>query len=438
MTKIGILPADDNTNGWGLILPAREPTAALEGEHRADWVVVGAGFAGLAAARRLAQSRPNDKVVLLDAQAVGDGASGRNAGFAVDVPHNTGGSGKGLEGSKSFTRLSRAAIAYLEDSVRTGKIACQWSQCGKYQATVAAQGISKLESFARRMEALGEPYRWLDHRQLTQEIGTPYYQAAVYTPGCILMNPVALSCGLADNLPENVTLHEHTPVTEVEFPNGVRLTTPNGNVYAPQLILATNGFAEQFGFFHNKLLTFAAYASLTRPLLAEERQELGGIDEWGLTPVNPFVGATMRLTQDHRILIRQRISYGPSFRRSETDRMATRRLHQTALKRRFPMLPSLAVDYTWTGFICVSRNHAPGFGRIGPNVYAAVCQNALGVTTGTISGVLAADMTLGQDNPLIADMESLGQPNPLPPKPFLRLGVEALYAYKRWKGRAEY
>ncbi len=70
MTKVKILPGDDNANGWSRILPARTPQPALKGAVRADWIVLGAGFAGLAAARRLAEQRPDERVVLLEAQAV--------------------------------------------------------------------------------------------------------------------------------------------------------------------------------------------------------------------------------------------------------------------------------------------------------------------------------------------------------------------------------
>ena len=99
-----------------------------------------------------------------------------------------------------------------------------------------------------------------------------------------------------------------------------------------------------------------------------------------------------------------------------------RRDHQRAFEARFPMLPDVKIEHTWRGYICLSRNHAPGFGKVGPHTFAAVCQNAVGVTKGTISGVLAADMATGQDNPLIADMEEQGTPAPLPPAPFCDLG----------------
>ena len=441
MLKIHRLPDDDNTNGWSRILKARTPKPPLEGDVRADWVVVGAGFAGLAAARRLAQNRPDDKVVLIEAQEAGEGASGRNSGFAIDLPHNVGSSLEELEGSHRFMRLARTAIDHLEANVREHGIDCRWTRPGKYHAAVSQQGTDQVPvPFVKELEALGEPYRWIDKTELCGLLGTTHFNAAVHTPGCVLMNPAALCRGLADSLPGNVTLNEHSPVTEVDYRNGVTLSTARGSVYAPKMIVAVNGLSDQFGFFKGKLLVFAAHASLTRPLDDAEHAALGGgsgIADWGLTPANAFAGITMRYTQDRRILIRQDIYFKPDGRETDAKRQAVRRTHQRLFHERFPMLPEVTLEHTWTGFICLSRNAAPGFGRVAPNVYAAVCQNAVGVTKGTIGGILAADMASDEDNPLIADMESLGSPDPLPPRPFLDIGVRAKFAWELWKARAE-
>ena len=153
-------------------------------------------------------------MALIEAHEVGENASGRNSGFAIDLPHTTGAAHDELSGSERYIRLSRAAIAYHEAQINRFRIECDWSRRGKYHAAVSARGTADiLKPFARELEALGEPLRWLDRRGLAAEIGTSYYDAAVWTPGCVLMNPAALTRGLAQSLPGNVTLYEHSPVT---------------------------------------------------------------------------------------------------------------------------------------------------------------------------------------------------------------------------------
>lgn len=252
------------------------------------------------------------------------------------------------------------------------------------------------------------------------------------------MNPAALTRGLADTLPANVTLFENSPVIGYARENGVRLTTTDGTVTAPRMIIAVNGFAEKFGYWKGRLLPFLAQASLTRPLTDAEEALLGNVKPRGLTSVNAFVSTTMRLTTDRRILIRYFLRYCPSQRAGEESVAKAREAHLRVLRSRFPKLSELSIEYTWTGYVCLSRNNAPGFGKVDSNVWSAVCQNAVGVTKGTISGLLAADMACGVGNPLIADMESLGQPSPLPPRPILDVGVRLRNAWDSWRGRHEY
>ena len=438
MKRIDLLPRDDNTNAWSELAGPRTANPSLAADVRADWVVVGAGFAGLAAAQRLGLNRPDDQVILIEAQEVGEGASGRNSGFAIDLPHNVGSSLEELEGSHKFMRLARAAVDHLESQVETHGIACDWKRSGKYHAAVSAQGTTEvLEPFAKEMEALGEPHEWIAKDALAKKLGTPHFNAAVYTPGCVLMNPAALTRGLAASLPDNVTLYEHSAVTSVDYQNGITLNTGSGQVYAPQMILAVNGFAPQFGFYQRSLLTMAAHASLTRPLSDQEHDAIGQIEDWGLTPANAFAGITMRYTQDRRILIRQNIHFSPGMRGSDESRRKNRHEHQRLFNARFPALPDVALEHTWTGFICLANNGSPGFGRVAPTVHTAVCQNAVGVTKGTIGGILAADMACGIDNELIADMPGLGTPDKLPPRPLLDIGVRAKFAWEIFKSRHE-
>lgn len=178
--KVGRLPREDRTNGWSGLLEPRTPKPALARDLAADWVVVGAGYAGLAAARRLAENQPDDHIVILDAHEAGENASGRNSGFAIDLPHNVGSSLEELDGSQRFMRLARAAIDHLEATVDRAGIACDWSRDGKYHTAVSRRGVREvLEPFARELEALGEPFNWIDQPAVAEKIGSPHFSAAV-------------------------------------------------------------------------------------------------------------------------------------------------------------------------------------------------------------------------------------------------------------------
>ncbi|MEM7069401.1 MAG: FAD-binding oxidoreductase [Pseudomonadota bacterium] len=436
--KISRLPDNDKTNAWNTILPPRTAKASLKKEIKADWLVIGAGFAGLAAARRLAANRPSEKIVIVDAGVCGENASGRNSGFAIDLPHTTSSNLDELGSARKYMQLARAAIAELETQVNEHNIACDWNKSGKYHAAVTEEGSqSMLSPFAAELDKLGEPYQWIEGDELGRKLGTKHFLRAIYTPGCVLMNPAALVRGLAESLPENVELFENSPVTSVEYANGVTIKTPEGSVTAPKMILAANGFSDQFGFANRKFFHLALAASLTRPLTPEEQNAYGVEKPWGLTPANGFGGITMRYTSDHRILIRQsiKVAMGQKFSPQRTARIGVQ--HKQLFDVRFPTLPEVTMENTWVGFICMSHNGSPMFGQVAPNVWIAACQNGIGITKGTISGHLAADMACGEENPLIADMESLGLPNTLPPRPLVEIGARARLNWEIWKNRRE-
>lgn len=426
MTHVSFLPADDKACGWFHTSPARAAQPAHTGETSTRWAIVGAGFTGLAAARQLALNFPDDEVVLIEAQEVGFGPAGRNAGFAIDLPHDIGADDYigDIGIAKSTLKLNRLGQDILRSQVDAHEIDCHMRMSGKYQAAVEDRGLAVLDAYRSGLDKLGEPYEMIAGEDLPGHIGTSFYRRALFTPGTVLLQPAALVKGLADSMPSNVKLYEHTAITDVEYGDKVVLAHRQGRITADKVLLANNAFGARFGFLKHRVLPMFLYASLTRPLTAAEQEQLGGKSFWGVIPADPF-GTTVRRTQDNRILIRNGFSFNPDHqpRPYRLERLVDN--HRLSFKRRFPMLPEVNFEYTWSGSLALTQNHKGFFGQLASNVYGALFCNGLGVTRGTATGTLLADMIAGKRDELIDFLLSTSGPSRLPPEPFLSIGVNA-------------
>jgi glycine/D-amino acid oxidase-like deaminating enzyme len=401
-------------------------------------VVVGAGFTGLAAARQLATNFPNDEIVLIEAQEVGFGTSGRNAGFAIDLPHDIGAEDYigDIDIAKTVLKLNLGGQSYLKELIERYDIECQFRHCGKYQAAIEGRGIAVLDAYRRGLDKLGQPYEVIEGSDLPEHIGTHFYRKGLFTPGTALLQPSALVKGLADSLPSNVSLYEYTPITDVEYGDKVLLRHANGTITADKLVLTTNAFGMSFGFLKGRMLPVFTYGSITRPLTEDEQARLGGKPYWGVIPADPF-GTTMRRTVDNRLLIRNSFSYNPDGRsnRKYLERFVER--HRESFARRFPMLPGVNFEYTWGGALALSRNHMGFFGKLAPNVVGALCCNGLGVTRGTVTGKLLADWLAGDKNELIEFLLNAPGPCANPPQPLVSLGLNANLMWGQFRAGKE-
>lgn len=434
-----LLPADDKTNGWSAILPKRAPRATARESASFDWLVIGAGYAGLSAARRLAALNPLHSIALIEAQQVGEGAHGRNAGFAIDLPHNNDHDPGNTEKGHRHIRLSRYGIETLDDLVSHYGIDCQWSRSGRYDCAVSPELARRLlGATVAELDALGEPYEIVRGDALRERLGTGYYDSAIYTPGTRLMNPAALSRGLADSLPSNVHLFEGSPVLELASEPTVVATLPGGvRLSGRKAILTNNAFIGRFGCFKRQLLPFVLFASLSRPLTPDERKHLGGTGDWGITPAHGIAGATLRYTQDFRILFRYGFQFAPNLRCPDSLRERMKRSHEVLFRARFPMLEQVKLEHFWAGYLSLSQNGAPGWGQLSKNVYAAVNCNGVGIAKQTTAGALIAELACDTGHPLISDMAALGSPDLLPRRPILDVGVRTYLAAQKWSGRSE-
>ena len=257
---------------------------------------------------------------------------------------------------------------------------------------------------------------------LAARLGTGWYRAGVRVADGALVQPAALVLGLAASLPANVRLHEQSAVLDIEVAAPSRLRLAGGEVVADRVILATNYEATRLGFLSGRVTASTLAGSFTRVLSADERASLGSEIDWGLLSLHGG-GATLRLTVDGRISIRNTAEY-----RNENlldDKTLARRqaVHRDAFERRFPQLRHVEFEFGWSGVEGVSRNATNFFGRQREGVFLAGGYNGSGVSRGTAFGIAIADYASGEDSALIADCLASPAARWIPPRPLRDIGA---------------
>lgn len=431
MTRRTKNPADYRRPcGWNALLPVRDVTPALSGRIRADVAVVGAGYTGIAAARRCAELSPSANVVLLEASTLGEGNPGRNSGFLLEIslandadPDNVG------RMQRCNALIGETLRAMVRDAEASGRD-CGLVRAGTYRAAAGRQGLAALDHYRRFLEAAGLPCETLGRDGLAGRIGTRFYERGLYSPHCWLAQPAALVRALATRLPGNVRLFERSPALALRsVRDGFELDTPDGSVHARQVMLANNAFAKDLGVGGSRLVAMYTYAALTETLDGRTLAGLGSDAQWGLLPAHRL-GSTLRRTADGRLLVRSFYGY-----EREADNAAVERHLRAALARRFPALARVRFESVWGGATGYTRNGAPLWGEIRPGLFVSAGCNGGGVVKGTLFGRLLAEHAQGIVVPEVGSL--FGRASWMPPEPVRRLGFEVIAGLERRRGRAE-
>lgn len=432
------LPVDTGVSGWEAISVRTAPVRLLDGNVTADWLIIGAGFAGLSAARRLAQLHPGCRIAVVDAHEIAKGPAGRNSGFMIDVPHSLS-SGEYSVGGESATALeiaqNRFAIAFAADAAREyGMSAQTFDPSGKINAAATERGTKLNDNYAKSLKGIGERFEVLDAAQMRDITGSTYYHNGLYTPGAVMIQPAQYIRDLANGLERQIELYERSPIVELSRAGiGWKAKSHRGSVSAPKVILAVNGHIEDFGHFQGRLLHVFTYASMTAAYSHDEfSRPVTGKDRWALLPADPM-GATVRKITSNglsRIVIRTKFTYDPSIQVTPMRVAAVAEEQRHSLDARFPELKSTPLEFSWAGRLCLSRNSAPAFGEIEENLYSACCENGLGTVKSTLAGVMAAELASGHHSQVLQSFSQLPGPSRLPPKILTMLGVNSVI---RWQ-----
>ena len=429
---------NDNSCSWINDLNSRNNIQTISSNLECEWLIIGAGYTGLSAARKLGQLYPNKKIILADAQLASEGASSRNSGYLVDTTLNDGfTSNKELENYKKKADIYKLGIESIKKFIKEYQVDCDWNECGKYFASSKLEDKNILKKFSKTLSKLGFEHKLLYKQDLTKRLGTNFYNIALYTSGGILLHPGKLVRAMIDTLPENIDLYENSLLLNWKKINGIiNCVFKNGSIKTKKIIFATNGFLKSLGIKKNYNFPITLTASMTRSLTDEEFRSIGEPKEWGVLPVRPM-GATIRMTKDRRILIRNTAEVHNPYIMSRLDLEKRSIKQKIGIKKRFPQLPDNIIQSTWSGIVSRTRNSSQIFEKIDENIFAAGCYNGSGIGVGTLFGEQIAIKASKEYTKEIETIEARNKPTWLPPQPFLNLGIKTRLIYERLRAKSD-
>ena len=242
---------------------------------------------------------------------------------------------------------------------------------------------------------------------------------------------------MIDTLPENVQLFENSLLLNWKKNNDIISCNFNKTkIFTKKLIFATNGFLKSLGIKSNYNFPLTLTASMTRPLTNKEFKSIGEPKEWGVLPVNPM-GATIRMTKNRRILIRNTAEFYNPLKMSQLELDKRSIKHRIGIKKRFPQLSNDIIQSSWSGVVSRTRNSSQIFEKIDNNIFVAGCYNGSGIGVGTLFGEQIAIKASNEHTKEIEIIEARNKPTLLPPEPFLSLGTKTRLIYERIKARSE-
>ena len=371
---------------------AGEAYAPLSGMHDGGVCVIGAGFAGLSTALALAERGYTD-VVVLEADTVGHGASGRNGGFVFggfSLGERAIFDTVGAENGKKLYHMTLAAVEQIRRRINQYAIECDLKEEGVYLANWFDDEriLERQQRFMR--DDLGVEWQRISRAELADKLCTQRYYGALFEPGAFHFHPLKYAQGLARVLAEKgVRVHEQSRVTQIAAEGkGWRVATAAGCVKVREVVVCCGGYIEKL---HPRLggamLPIATYVMVTEPL--GERLH-GAMRTSAAVYDTRFAFDYYRPLADTRLLWGGRIAV-----RARTSTDVARLLYDDMLKV-YPQLAGAKIDYAWSGLMSYARHKMPQLGRLPDGIWYGMGFGGHGVAPTTLAGDVLAAAILGE------------------------------------------
>lgn len=367
--------------------------ATLQGNHRADVCVVGAGITGLSAALNLAERGYN--VTVLEANVIGWGASGRSGGqmifgFGCDMSVIEKAAGNVV--AKAMWDMSVEAIDILRQRVDQHQIECDLQQ-GHLHAAIKPRHMEELETWQNSLEKVyGYTSLTLwDKPNIQTKMASERYIGGLFDANSGHIHPLNYTLGLAKAaLDAGVTIYTGSAVIKVTRKSEANIChTARGQITAAQVLFCGNAYLGKLvPEISNKIMPVGTYIGATEPL-GKARAEALISNNMAVADIN-FVLDYFRLSADYRMLFGGRVSYSTLAPPNLNHAMRQRMLAV------FPQLADVNMAYSWGGNVAITMNRGPHFGRVDKDLYFAQGFSGHGIAATGLAGQLLAEAVAGQ------------------------------------------
>lgn len=423
---------------WAATAPARTPAPALDSDREADAVVIGGGFTGLSAALELA--RAGQQVVVLEGQAVGWGASGRNNGQVI--PTMTAAEPEaiaaryGASGERFARLIGNSASVLFDIARREGIVAdAEAEQNGWFQPAHSPGRTALSKRRVAAWQKFGFPAQYLDREATSALLGSDFWYGGMLNPTGGHINPLGLARGLAKAAESHgATIYETTPVASW-LREGERwvVTTQSGRkVRARHLILASNAYTGELvpGLARRLARTIVPVLSwqMATPVLSDDLRA-------SILPGRQAVSDTRGDLRFFRYDARNRlITGGVVIGNHDVARRVAAKASRN-LADAYPQLGEVQMDYVWSGYIGMTWDRFPRIHQLGPDAWTWIGCNGRGVALGVSLGREMARAVSGHALETLA--LPLSDPQPLPFHKIARRIAPGYLAWLRRKDKIE-
>ena len=425
-------PVDSPKSIWAETAPTRVQAPSLKGSVEADTVIVGGGLTGLSAALHLVRS--GQKVILLEAMAVGWGASGRNNGQVI--PTMTSAEPDAIaqrygEAGERFARLVGESASVLFNLVREEQIQAEAEQTGWFQPAHSPGRVQLSKGRVDAWNQFGFPARLLGREETEALLGSKFWYGGMLNPTGGHVNPLALVRGFAKAAEQHgATIYEGTPATGWHRADDKWVvTTMGGSVKAKSFLLCTNGYTAEIvpslaKRLARSIVPVLSWQMSTPPVPDDVRATL--------LPGRQAVSDTRGDLRFFRYDSRNRLITGGVVLGAHNARRRVAQKASANLAEAFPALGAPQMTHVWSGYLGMTWDRFPRVHNLGPEGWAWIGCNGRGVA---LAVSLGREMARAVSGASIATLAlPVSEPAPLP---FHSLARRIAPTYLAWLRRQD-